>query len=241
MKIRSLAVVFLIIFMAVGCTGSALQGTEVPTATQTPVVEVQPGIYMSNDVAVFPFAASGYDVYIVGETHGNQETKELFQTYLRMLYKDAGVRDLVLEEHSAYEPDANEYVLGKTGALPEELCRRMDILGLIRQFNTTLLEDQKVNVHLVDVDSPLAIIDKHLVDLSTQLALKGISIQIPPLSEMEMWGPKSAYDLIASLQNAAADQPDVLKELAVLRMSFKWYFGSLPDKIRVEQKVQNSG
>jgi hypothetical protein len=164
-------------------------------------------------------------VYIVGERHGNQETKQLFQIYLRSLHQKAGVRDVVLEEHQAYEPDANAYVLGRMDMLPEELCRRADILGLIREFNATLSEDEKVKVHLVDVDSPLPVIYKHLTDLHVRLGSKGASIQIPPLSELETWGPKSSYDLIADLQSAAADQPDILKELETLRLSFRWYFG----------------
>jgi hypothetical protein len=226
---KRLLVLILLAALAIeGCSSKPVETQEAPTATQISVVEVpqevRPGIYMSNDPADFPFPTSGYDVYIMGEAHGNRETKQLFQTYLKALYQEAGVRDVVLEEHSAYEPDANAYVSGKTDTLPEELCRRTDILGLIREFNTKLPEDQKVRVHLVDVDSPLAVIHKHLTDLSVRLGAKGASIQISPVSEMETWGPKSAYDLIAEFQSAAADQPDILAELATLRLSFKWYF-----------------
>ena len=49
--------------------------------------EVLPGVYMSNDPADFPLSTSGYTVYIVGETHGNRETKLIFQSYLQRLYK----------------------------------------------------------------------------------------------------------------------------------------------------------
>jgi hypothetical protein len=229
MKRRLLAGVLLVVLAIAGCTEETLKTPEIsrPTETATAAIgiEARPGVYISNDLADFPFPISGYEVYIVGETHGNKEAKQLFQTYLQSLHRDAGVRDVVLEEHQAYEPDANEYILGKTDVLPEELCRRTDVLGLIREFNRGLPDDQKVTVHLVDVDSPLAVIYKHLTDLHTRLGANSASIQIPPLSEMETWGPKSTYDLIASLESAAADQPDALKELKTLRLSFKWYFG----------------
>jgi hypothetical protein len=228
MERRLLAGILLVVLATVGCNWEALKTPEIlrPTETATAAIEIeaQPGVYISNDFKNFPLPTSGYTVYIIGESHGNRETKQLFLTYLQNLHREAGVREVVLEEHQAYEPDANEYVWGKRDVLPEELCRRTDILGLIREFNAALPDDQKVSVDLVDVDSPLAVLYKHLTDLHTQLGAKGASIQIPPLSEIETWGPKSAYDLIADLQNAAADQPDILRELATLRLSFKWYF-----------------
>ena len=229
MKSRLLVAIVLVVTLIGGCTGEPLKTPGIPEVTKTSLVEIQrevrPGVYMSNVLTDFSLPATGYTVYIVGEAHGNRETKQVFQNYLKDLYQEAGLRDVVLEEHQAYEPDTNAYVLGKADVLPEELCRRADILGLIRDFNATLPEDGKVTVHLVDVDSPLPVIYKHLTELHAKLGPKGASMNIPPLSEVETWGPKSAYDLIAGLQSAAAGQPDVLQELATLRLSFRWYFG----------------
>ncbi len=228
MKRRLLQSLLLATLLVGGCGGKTQPTLTVPTATQTPTAEinkeVRPGIYMSNDPADFPFPTSGYAVYIVGETHGNQQTKQVFQTYLKVLYNKTGLRDVILEEHQAYESDANAYLQGRTAALPDELCRRTDILGMIREFNATLPTNDKVVVHLVDVDSPLSVIYKHLIELHTRLGSKGTSIQVSPLSEMETWSPKLVYDLMDSLQNTASDDSDILKELQTLRLSFRWYF-----------------
>ena len=45
---------------------------------------------MSSDPADFPFSTSGYTVYFVGEAHGNQETKMVFQAYLKNCMKSLG-------------------------------------------------------------------------------------------------------------------------------------------------------
>lgn len=227
MKRTSLAVFLLAALVIEGCSAKTVETREAPTATQTSVVEVlqevRPGIYMSNDPADFPFPTSGYDVYIVGETHGNQEAKQVFQTYLKTLYENAGVRDVVLEEDQGYESDANAYVQGRIDTLPQGLCLRTDILGQIRKFNETLSVDGKVTVHLVEVDSPLSVVYKHLFELHERLGAKAESIQIPSLSEFESWSPRQFIDLLTELENAAAGQPDILHELEMVRLSFRWY------------------
>jgi hypothetical protein len=227
MKRTSLAVFLLAALVIEGCSAKTVETREAPTATQTSVVEVlqevRPGIYMSNDPADFPFPTSGYDVYIVGETHGNQEAKQVFQTYLKTLYEDAGVRDVVLEEDQGYESDANAYVQGRTETLPPGLCLRTDILGLIRNFNETLAPEEKVAVHLVEVDSPLSVVYKHLSELHERLGAKAESIQIPSLSEFETWSPRQFIDLLTELENVAAGQPDILHELETVRQSFRWH------------------
>jgi len=227
MSLRQLAGILLGVLLIGGCSGETLKTPEMRTPTDTPVAEInkeiRPGIYMSNDFADFPLPISGYNVYIIGEAHGNWETKQFFQVYLRRLYNDAGLRDVILEEHQAYESDANEYIQGKIGVLPEELCRRTDILGIIREFNAKLPENDKVVVHLVDLDSPLSVIYKHLTQLHAQLGSKGEAIDLPSLSEFETWSNKQVIDLLTEFESAVVGQPDILNGLETIHQSFRWH------------------
>lgn len=194
---------------------------EVNTADVT--IEVFPGTFVSNDTTSLPFPTSGYTVYIVGETHGNRETKQLFRSYLKSLYDEAGLRDVILEEDQAFETDANTYVHGKTDLLADGLCLRADILSQIREFNATLPEGQKVNVHLVDVDSPMPVIYQHVAELHQQLGPAAASIPLPSLSDFNTESPKQRYAWLAELQTAAEDQPAILHGLETVHLSLQWY------------------
>ena len=187
-------------------------------------IEVRPGVYMSSDPADFPFPTSGYTVYIAGESHGNRETKLVFQSYLNKLHEEAGLRDVILEEDQAYETEANAYIHGLTDELPTGLCLRADILGQIREFNSNLADDKKVTVHLVDVDSPFPIIYKHLTELHSQMGPMGGSIQIPDLSEIKYAKSERLYGLVNDLRAVSAGQPDILNGLDTVQLSLEWYY-----------------
>jgi len=209
MKMKALVSVFLILVLLGGCTEN---------------IEVRPGVYMSNDPADFPFPTSGYTVYFVGESHGNHETKSVFQAYLKKLYKEAGLRDVILEEDQAYETEANAYVHGATDELPTGLCLRADILRQIREFNSGLSDNEKVTVHLVDVDSPFPIVYKHLVELHSQLGEAGNSISIPELSEFQYSSLEKKHALIDELRPVSNRQSDILNGLETVRLSLEWYY-----------------
>ena len=209
MKTRVLASVLLIVVLLSGCVEN---------------IEVRPGVYMSNDPADFPFLTSGYSIYVLGETHGNKETKIVFQSYLQSIYKQANLRDIILEEKQAYETDANAYVKGLTDSLSEGLCLRADILGQIHEFNSNLPDEEKVTVHLVDVDSPFSIIYKHLSELRSQIGPSAGSIQIPELSELQYANSEKVYALIDELRTVSKYQPDVLNGLNTVRSSLEWYY-----------------
>lgn len=215
MKTKMLASVLLIVVLLGGCAKN---------------VEVRPGVYMSNDPADFPFPTSGYEVYIVGETHGNHQTKLVFQSYLNKLYKEAVLRDVILEEDQAYETEANAYIHGLTDKLPDKLCLRADILGQIREFNSNLPNDEKVTVHLVDVDSPFPTIYKHLTELYSQIGPAGKSVQMPDLSEIKYAKSETVYELVDQLRAVSAKQPDILSGLDTVHLSLEWYYlGNLLD------------
>lgn len=209
MKTRALASILLIVVLLGGCTEN---------------IEVRPGIYMSSDPTDFPLPTSGYTVYVVGETHGNRETKIVFQAYLRSLYKQSDLRDVILEEKQAYETDANAYVKGLTDSLSEGLCLRADILEQIREFNLNLPNEEKVTIHLVDVDSPFPVIYKHLLELRSQIGPSAESIQIPELSELKYTNSEKVYALIDELRIMSRNQPDVLNGLNTVRSSLEWYY-----------------
>lgn len=196
-----------------------------PTATLAPaaIPETLPGIYMSNDPADFPLPTSGYTVYIVGEEHGNRETKSIFQAYLQKLYNEAGLRNVILEEDQAYETDANAYVQGSTDPLPTGLCLRADILGQIREFNASHPAEEQVLVQLVDVDSPFPIIYKHLTELHAQLGPAAETIPIPELDEFKGWESAAMYELIEELRKVSEDQPAVLNGLDTVEGSIQWH------------------
>jgi hypothetical protein len=227
MKRRYLICLLMFILLLGGCVGKLQETTQVAQATVTPTsevnTEVRPGIYMSNDLANFLFPTSGYDVYFVGETHGNPQTKQVFQAYLERLYKEAGVRDVILEEDQVYEIEANAYVQGDTDVFPHNICLRADILAQIREFNTNLPAGEKVRVHLIDVDSPLPSIYRHIRDLHQQLGSAAADASIPELSAFTNWSPKQRKDLVMELKKASAGQPAILNELETVDLSLKWY------------------
>lgn len=227
MKRRLPAGILLVVLTMVGCNGETQKTPEIsrPAETATAAIEMEarPGVYISNDPNDFPFPVSGYEVYFVGEAHGNPQTKQVFQTYLERLYGEAGVRDVILEEDQVFETEANAYVQGSADGFPHNLCLRADILGQIREFNAALPAGEKVRVHLVDVDSPLPSIYQHIRDLHRQLGSAAAAISIPELAEFTNWSPKQRKDLITALKKAAADRPAILNELETVDLSSKWY------------------
>jgi hypothetical protein len=214
MKIKLFITVLLVVILTGGCLQHNIQTEN----------EVRPGVYMSNDPAEFSYPTSGYRVYFVGESHGNRETKLVFREYLKKLYEDAGLRDVILEEDQSYESDANAYVHGQVDQLAEGLCLRNDILNHIREFNASLPENQQVVVHLVDVDSPFPIIHKHLMELKDQIGSDADAIQVPRSSDLRNWNSQQRADLIMELQDIAANRPEILNGLDTVSLSLDWFF-----------------
>jgi hypothetical protein len=137
------------------------------------------GVIATNDPSSLPLPTSGYQVYLVGEAHGNQQTKAVLIGYLNLLYNKSSLRDVFLEEDQAYEEEAQSFVQGLRGSLPEGLCLRADILNLLREFNQGLPLDKKIRVHLVDIDSPERAIRQHLVSLINRIGASAENIKIP--------------------------------------------------------------
>lgn len=185
--------------------------------------EIRPGVYVTDDPASLPFPTTGYRVYIVGEAHGNRETKSVFIAYLKRLHAEAGVRDVIIEEDQAYEAAANAFVLGESETLLPALCLRTDVLTLIRDFNTAQPDGEKVKVHLADVDSPLSTVHLHLQSLREQIGAPAAEIQIPEVAEFETWSPKQMYGLIDEMETAVAGDAYVINGLQTVHDSIQWY------------------
>ena len=81
-----------------------------------------------------------------------------------------------------------------------------------------------MTVHLVDVDSPIPIIHKRLIELHSQLGAAGEYVQIPELSEIQYANSKKVYTLIDELRNLSSGQPDILNGLETVRLSLEWYY-----------------
>jgi hypothetical protein len=179
--------------------------------------ELHPGVWGGRDLSAFPLPVSGYDVYMIGELHGIRETEEVLLQYLARLYDGAGLRDVVLEEKSVYQRDAQAYVEAKSKIVPTPLCLRAGILSAIRRFNEGRTEGELVHVHLVDVDFNADAIREHLSSLREQI--RGAeSIRLPAPGEIKAHG----LETVAALQRSAKD-PEILGELRTVGHSIRAY------------------
>jgi hypothetical protein len=70
------------------------------------------GVYLTNDITALPLAASGYDLYVIGENpHGTREIHHLFIEYLKILHETCGLRDVIMEVNQHANEEANAYAL----------------------------------------------------------------------------------------------------------------------------------
>ena len=91
-------------------------------------------------------------VVMLGEVHGVVEHEELVLALLKEL-QSTGLRHLLLEGPQAESWLTDQYVLGKITVLPPLAEKYMrSLLAPLREFNNTLLDDQKVHVHQIDIN-----------------------------------------------------------------------------------------
>lgn len=186
--------------------------------------QVLPGIYAVEKPDEIPFPTAGYDLYFLGEVHGNREIKLVLVNYLARLYKESGVRDIILEEDQAYETAANEYIHGITEQAPAELCLRADVLAALRQFNVLLPPEEQVSVHLVDVDSPLSTVHAHLKKLYEMMETEAGDVALPDQADFQAMGPGPSLKLVDALIARAGGRPQVVNGLQTVRASIRWYY-----------------
>jgi hypothetical protein len=207
MNVKTLAILFAV-FMCMGCKHAG---------------EIRPGIYIASDPATLPLPTSGYRLFVVGETHGVQETKQVLFAYLKRLHQAAGLRDIILEESQAYEADASAYIQGASDKLPKGLCLRADVLNGLRAYNASLPQNEKIAVHLVDLDTSTPLAYAHLQRLRAEVGPAAESIQIPDQYTF-MYGPrKQTFALIDQLSKASENNADILNGLETVRSSLLVY------------------
>jgi hypothetical protein len=163
-------------------------------ATKAMPQEVRPGVWAGSEPQTLPLPTSGYQVYLVGELHGVEETQDFLVRYLALLHKISGLRDVALEEKGVYEEQAQAYVEGRSDRLPESLCLRADILGRIRLLNASLQKAERIRVHFTDIDSPAAAIRRHLIALKKRIS-KGADVSIPGVGEIKEHGLQTIAEL----------------------------------------------
>lgn len=103
--------------------------------------EFRHGVWTAIDPAVLRLPTSGYQVYLIGEMHGEKENVVTFEAYLKLLVH-SGIRDVALEEDSVYERAAAAYVAGKLDTLPAPLCLRTGVLEVVKRFNASRSVDR---------------------------------------------------------------------------------------------------
>ncbi len=138
--------------------------------------DLPPGVIGGTDYNSIPIPVSGYQIYMIGEFHGARETKSLLLAIMTRLHRESGLRDIALEEDQVYQSAARDYVDGEIDILPTALCLRTDVLETIRQFNASTDANERLRVHLVDIDSPIQAIREHLLDLKGRLGAQAVVI-----------------------------------------------------------------
>ena len=248
MKTRFFLVTLLLLSMLTGCLSISPPTTEpthvYPTVTAdiaapspTPALAptlavmrtVRPGVFVTNEASVLPLPTSGYDVYVIGEPHGEREVHLLALDYLKTLNETIGLHDIMLEMIApAYETEVNAYVLGLSDTALDEWCVLAEVLGGVRALNETLPDDEKIRVHLVDLDSGAAdsraaLIHTHLQVVHSRLGTAAEHITIPELSQFEDWSEDSMLTLVDQLEETAGGRETIGDELATIGVSVRYH------------------
>ena len=201
-----------------------------PTMTPLPPTPestdcVRPGIHLTNDPSHLPLPTSGYQLYVIGEPHGQKEVRDLTFSYLVKLYKEAGVRDIILEQiPSFYETEVNAYVLGVSDTIRGNWHPAADILIDIRKYNDELPGKEKIHVHLPDLDMAFSTIYFHLRALHEEVVPDNEILQIPLLSELKTWEEEELLTLVDALAQSAHTRGDIADECETVADSIRWHF-----------------
>jgi hypothetical protein len=130
---------------------------------------------------------------------------------------------VVLEEDQVYETEANRYIRSELGEIPLGLCLRANLLQELRRLNQSLPEDENIQVHLCDVDSPLAAIHAHLQNLQQDLRHLGEGLVIPLLREFSVWSKEDSVRLVDQLARRCQGRELLEAQISTVKSSVEFY------------------
>jgi hypothetical protein len=211
------------------CTASAaavLLAGSLALATEGP--EIRPGVWAASKADALPLPMRGYQVFMVGELHGIQENIDFQLQYLALLHRTSGLRDIAIEERGVYEQDAQAYVEGRSDVLPPRLCLRAAMLDGIRRLNATLPEQERIRVHLTDIDSPAFAIRTHLLALQQRLGAP--HIRIPDESSIRAHGLEAVAQMKALTPDSTTRSELRTVELSIVSLQQGLEFDLGPSK-----------
>jgi hypothetical protein len=201
--------------------------------------EIRPGLWAGSQLQLLPLPTSGYQAYLVGELHGLEENEEMQLQYLTLLNRTSDLRDVAIEEDAVYEVEAQAYVDGKSETLPDALCLRAGVLHGIRRLNAGLSTDQRIRVHLSDIDSPAAAIRQHLVALTRRIT-NAANVSIPEASEIKERGLETVAQLkqFRLDSRAQAELRTVEQSIRACQQGFEAGIGSAKGSPYLEDREQ---
>lgn len=158
---------------------------------------------MTDNIQYLPLPTSGYDLYLIGEAHGQTEVSPLFIEYLKRLHESTGCQDILLEMSSAYEEEINTYISGENMTWSHP----WDSSYLFSDLRTLNMSDDspQFRIHLVDVDYDIELVYRHLQNIKDKMGDQGKDVELPPFSEFDAWGEKRMLDFVNQLTEATND------------------------------------
>jgi hypothetical protein len=178
---------------------------------------VRQGIWAERQVQALPLPTHGYQVYLVGELHGIENNEEFELRYLNLLHKRVGLQDVAFEEKAVYEHQAQSYVDGGSDSLPAALCLRAGILTRIKRLNAGLRRDERIRVHLTDIDSPASAMRDHLIALQAGITGAG-GVVIPAEADIKDRG----IEAVTALEHFRSE-PWIQSGLRTIKHSIRAY------------------
>lgn len=165
--------------------------------------ETGPVVYFTHNISDLPLPTSGYDIYVIGETHGHTDIGPLFINYFEKLHQSTNCRHIILEKSPVFEEEINEYIRGYNRNWSHSWDSSY-IFSSLKTMNKTLPENDQVYVHCVDVDYTLNLVHTHLQHIKEQIN-QAVDIEIPPLSQFETWEKEHMLALVDQLLDTTAD------------------------------------
>jgi hypothetical protein len=176
----------------------------------------RPGVWTGQKSTELPLPADGYQVYFVGELHGIEQNTDFQTQYLKLLQAKVGLRDVAIEERSVFNREAQAFIDGKLEALPPSLCLRSALLASIRSVNANLKRDQKIRLHLIDIDSPASNIYRHIALIQARIG--ETRVPLPPQFDLNSQG----IEMVTQLKHRTTDS-SIQSELRTIEFSIRAY------------------